>query len=250
MLTSPKLIAPLQIGLGMGTIVPGFARSGNSYGPGRRVGPWLSPARPRRRIPPLAPGEGDAQTAELLAQLDPNVGAVQHLHHPRPPPRAVPEVVAVRREAAGRQAAGAGPGAADPAHRMAHARPSTSGASTCASPWPAGSPTPRWSGSKAGPDDPAWDPFDAALLRATDELHDDGCITDATWATLADRYTTQQLIEVPMVVGQYHLVGFTLNSLGVAARARASSASTTEWRPQASTARATRSVPKAVRMAR
>jgi hypothetical protein len=27
MLTSPKLIAPLQIGLGMGTIVPAFARS-------------------------------------------------------------------------------------------------------------------------------------------------------------------------------------------------------------------------------
>ena len=68
---------------------------------------------------------------------------------------------------------------------------------------------------KAGPDDAGWDPFDAALLRAADELHDDGCITDATWAALAGRYSTQQMIEVPMVVGHYHLVGFTLNSLGV-----------------------------------
>lgn len=68
---------------------------------------------------------------------------------------------------------------------------------------------------KEGPDAPGWDALDAALVRAVDELHDDGCITDATWATLAERYDVPQLIEVPMVVGQYHLVSFTLNSLGV-----------------------------------
>ena len=68
---------------------------------------------------------------------------------------------------------------------------------------------------KEGPDAPGWDPFDAALVRAADELHDDACITDATWAVLAARYDVPQLIEVPMVIGQYHLVSFTLNSLGV-----------------------------------
>jgi 4-carboxymuconolactone decarboxylase len=68
---------------------------------------------------------------------------------------------------------------------------------------------------KAGPDDPAWDPFEATLLRAADELHDDQCISDSTWTALADRYDDEQLIEVPMLVGQYHLVAFTLNSLGV-----------------------------------
>ena len=68
---------------------------------------------------------------------------------------------------------------------------------------------------KAGPDDPAWDPFDATLLRATDELHDDSCISDATWAALAERYDDRQLIEVAMVVGHYHLVSFALNSFGV-----------------------------------
>ena len=68
---------------------------------------------------------------------------------------------------------------------------------------------------KAGPDAPGWDPFDATLVRAADELHDDACITDETWAALAERYDEKQLIEVTMVVGQYHLVSFFLNSAGV-----------------------------------
>lgn len=67
----------------------------------------------------------------------------------------------------------------------------------------------------AGPDDPGWAPADAVLLRAADELHGDACIGDATWAALAERYDEAQLIEVPMLVGHYHLVAFALNSLGV-----------------------------------
>jgi alkylhydroperoxidase family enzyme len=66
-----------------------------------------------------------------------------------------------------------------------------------------------------GPDAAGWSEFDATLLRAADELHHDARISDETWAALAARYDTHQLIEVPMLVGQYHLVGFTLNSLGV-----------------------------------
>ncbi len=66
-----------------------------------------------------------------------------------------------------------------------------------------------------GPDAAGWDPFDAALLRATDELHDTGRITDTTWAVLASRYDTEQLLEVPATVGQYHLVSFLLNSARV-----------------------------------
>ena len=67
----------------------------------------------------------------------------------------------------------------------------------------------------SGPDADGWDPFDAALLRAADELHTTSRISDGTWAALAERYDERQLIEVCMVVGQYHLVAFTLNSLGV-----------------------------------
>lgn len=66
-----------------------------------------------------------------------------------------------------------------------------------------------------GPDAAGWSAADATLLRAADELHRDHRIGDATWAELAGRYDEQQLIEVCMVVGQYHLVAFTLSSLGV-----------------------------------
>ena len=68
---------------------------------------------------------------------------------------------------------------------------------------------------RAGAGAEGWEDFDAALLRAADELHAQARISDATWETLASRYDEPQLIEVPMVVGHYHLVAFTLNSLGV-----------------------------------
>ena len=67
----------------------------------------------------------------------------------------------------------------------------------------------------SGPDAAGWSAGDADLLRAADELHRDSTIGDATWAALAVRWDEQQLIEICMVVGQYHLVAFTLNSLGV-----------------------------------
>lgn len=67
----------------------------------------------------------------------------------------------------------------------------------------------------AGPDAPGWSAGDAALLQAADELHDGSRITDETWARLAGRYDESQLIELTMLVGQYHLVAFALNSCGV-----------------------------------
>ncbi len=66
-----------------------------------------------------------------------------------------------------------------------------------------------------GPEARGWSDGDALLLRAADELHADSRISDPTWSGLAERWDDQQLIEVCMVVGQYHLVAFTLNSLGV-----------------------------------
>jgi len=66
-----------------------------------------------------------------------------------------------------------------------------------------------------GPQAQGWDPFERVLLTAADELHEDACISDTTWTALAERYDQRQLIEVPMLVGHYHMVAFTLNSLGV-----------------------------------
>ena len=36
-----------------------------------------------------------------------------------------------------------------------------------------------------------------------------------TWSSLGARYDDEQLIELLMLVGHYHLVAMTLNSLGV-----------------------------------
>jgi alkylhydroperoxidase family enzyme len=67
----------------------------------------------------------------------------------------------------------------------------------------------------AGPDAEGWSEHDAAILRATDELHDLATITDVTWATLARTYSTEQLMDLVFAIGQYHLVSFALNAFGV-----------------------------------
>jgi alkylhydroperoxidase family enzyme len=67
----------------------------------------------------------------------------------------------------------------------------------------------------AGPDAPGWDAFDGALVRAADELHRDQDITDETYAALAARYDSQQLLDLVFTVGQYHLVSMALNTLRV-----------------------------------
>jgi 4-carboxymuconolactone decarboxylase len=66
-----------------------------------------------------------------------------------------------------------------------------------------------------GPDAPGWSDLDRTLLRATDELHDDSFISDATWNALAKHLNEQQLIDLIFAVGQYTLVSMALNSLGV-----------------------------------
>jgi alkylhydroperoxidase family enzyme len=66
-----------------------------------------------------------------------------------------------------------------------------------------------------GPDAPGWSAADRALLRATDELHADAFVSDATWSELAIRFGTQQLMDLVFTVGQYNLVSMALNSFGV-----------------------------------
>lgn len=60
-----------------------------------------------------------------------------------------------------------------------------------------------------------WSEHDRALLRAVEELHADAMITDETWAVLARSLNEQQLIELPVLVGQYMGVAFVQNSLRV-----------------------------------
>lgn len=68
---------------------------------------------------------------------------------------------------------------------------------------------------KQGPDAPGWNEFDAALLRAVDELHAQAFISDAGWNALAAVYDTQQLLDLIFTVGQYTMLSMALNTLGV-----------------------------------
>jgi alkylhydroperoxidase family enzyme len=60
---------------------------------------------------------------------------------------------------------------------------------------------------------PGWSGHDAALLRAAEELHADAMISDATWATLSERFDDAQLIELPALIGQYQAVAYSQNAL-------------------------------------
>lgn len=68
---------------------------------------------------------------------------------------------------------------------------------------------------KQGPSAPGWTELERSLLTAADELHQDACISERTWAALSAHYDTKQMIDVIFAVGQYTLVSMALNSLGV-----------------------------------
>ena len=68
---------------------------------------------------------------------------------------------------------------------------------------------------KAGPEATGWTAHESALLRATDELHEDSFIRDETWGELAAVWSEEQLMDFVFAVGQYQLVSMALNTLGV-----------------------------------
>ena len=65
-------------------------------------------------------------------------------------------------------------------------------------------------GPKAG-----WNRHDAAVIQAADDLFENSVVSDETWATLSERYNTEQMMDVVFTIGQYNLVSWALNSLGV-----------------------------------
>ena len=60
-----------------------------------------------------------------------------------------------------------------------------------------------------------WNRHEAALLQAADELFENSVVSDETWKTLSERYNTQQMMDLVFTIGQYNLVSWALNSLGV-----------------------------------
>lgn len=66
-----------------------------------------------------------------------------------------------------------------------------------------------------GPQSGGWSDTEKLVLRATDELHAVAKISDSTWALLCEHFNEHQLIELPILVGQYFLICFAMNSFGV-----------------------------------
>lgn len=59
-----------------------------------------------------------------------------------------------------------------------------------------------------------WDPLEAALLTACDELHRDQFVSEATWTAL-ERLGDKGRMDLVFTVGQYTQVSMMLNSFGV-----------------------------------
>jgi alkylhydroperoxidase family enzyme len=60
---------------------------------------------------------------------------------------------------------------------------------------------------------PGWDPFESAILRAAEELHDGAMISDATWEVLASRLDECQLFELTVLIGQFTNIAYFQNAL-------------------------------------
>ncbi len=58
-----------------------------------------------------------------------------------------------------------------------------------------------------------WAECDRAILQATEELFDNAVISEQTWNILATHLNHKQLIELPIVIGQYQTVAYYQNSL-------------------------------------
>jgi 4-carboxymuconolactone decarboxylase len=68
---------------------------------------------------------------------------------------------------------------------------------------------------RQGPAAPDLPENERLLLQATDELHEDACVSDATWQALSRTYDMKQMMDIVFTVGEYSLVSMALNSFGV-----------------------------------
>ena len=64
--------------------------------------------------------------------------------------------------------------------------------------------------SKAG-----WNPADAALIGACDDLFEDQCVSDAVWRSLVEHFGQRGAMDVVMTSAQYFQLAMILNSFGV-----------------------------------
>jgi AhpD family alkylhydroperoxidase len=69
--------------------------------------------------------------------------------------------------------------------------------------------------ARLAPSTEGWSVRQAAILRAADELHADGQLSDEVWDELRPLLSDRELIELCLLVGHYEMLAMTLNSLRV-----------------------------------
>jgi alkylhydroperoxidase family enzyme len=66
-----------------------------------------------------------------------------------------------------------------------------------------------------GPNQRGWEPFEATLLRLTDELFRNSSITDATWKALSASYDMFHMMDAVMTVTDFATASLMYNALGI-----------------------------------
>lgn len=66
-----------------------------------------------------------------------------------------------------------------------------------------------------GSDEPGWSEFERAVVRASENLHQDGIVSNETWKVLAQNLDATQLIELLSMIGSHTEVAYVVNSLRV-----------------------------------
>lgn len=64
-----------------------------------------------------------------------------------------------------------------------------------------------------GADAAYWTERERLILRLVDQLHDTNNVDEALWAALKAEFEDEQIIELVVLTGYYHMVSFTVNAL-------------------------------------
>lgn len=64
-----------------------------------------------------------------------------------------------------------------------------------------------------GADAACWTERERLILRLVDQLHDTNNVDEALWAALKAEFEDEQIIELVVLTGYYHMVSFTVNAL-------------------------------------
>ncbi len=64
-------------------------------------------------------------------------------------------------------------------------------------------------------DDDCWEPAEATVMLLADELHEHSSISDQLWDELRSRFQPEQIIELIVTAGWYHVIAYLCNGLRV-----------------------------------